>query len=343
MTEAIGVLRNGTRLDEALLGSIRAVRIEQEINVPAAFSLTIALAGMTEAAQGAALDAFAPGDEVAIFIGRQRLTRIVVGRVTAIEPRLGDLSEATIRGFDQMYRLRFGEKVRVFENLADDAIAEDVARGAGVAIRVEGEAPTINAYVKQQHESDYDFLRRRAEAIDFELLVDGTTLVFRASGEGAAPVRALRYPREMTRVDLDLRVPIAGDSVVVRGFDPETNEPIEARSTGATPRDRMGGTMVGFDVADQFPDSGVEMVRQDVTNVEALQAIADARYQTALEDFISGTISLAGDPLLIAGANVSLAGLSGRFDGIYYITAATHSYDVDTGYQADLTVRRSGI
>lgn len=344
-TGAFNVLYRGSALEPWILGAIRHVQVVQEINVPASFSFSLTLAAENGGAQGAMLDTFAPGEDITILMGRDRLQRMIVGQVTAIEPRFATaVSTATIRGFDRMYRLRFGQKTRVFEGQGDDAIVQEVARSAGLNVRIEGSGATkINDYVKQQRESNYDFLLARAKQINHELLIDGTILVFRPSAEGAGPVRSMLFPKDLSRVDLDLRVPVAGGRVMVYGFNAATNEVIQAESQDPSRQDLMGGDVVGYEAADSFPDTGVIEDRTDVTTVEALQTIADARYQDGLEDFLNGTAVLTGDPALVAGVNIKLSGLSDRFDGIYYITGATHTYDDDTGYQTELVLRRTGI
>jgi phage protein D len=341
-TGAFDVLHNSAALAPRVIGCIRNLRVEQEINLPATFSLNLTLSGITEGPQGGLLDLFAPGDDLTIMMGRDRLSRMIVGQITAIEPRFGEVSSATIRGFDRMYRLRFGEKTRVFEDRTFAGIVEEVARSAQIVARVEGNAGVINQYVKQDRQSDYDFLLSRAEAINYELLVDGTTVVFRPSGEAAAPVKSLEFPKDLARVDLDLRVPLAGGQVLVYGFNPETNEVIRAESRGPNRADLMGGDQVGYEVGN-FPSTAITVARPDVTSVEALQALADARYEADLDGFIKGSATLAGDTVLVAGVNIKLSGLSDRFDGIYYIAGAVHSYDDDTGYQTDLTLRRTGV
>lgn len=341
-TGSFNILLNGASLPSSTLAAIGDVRVEHEINVPGMFSFTLNMVGTNGNWQGVDLDTFAPGDDITILLGSRQLKRMIIGEITAIEPRFGDYSVATIRGFDRMYRLQFGTETRVFENLSDDAIVQQVARGAGLMVTTEGSTGTINTYVKQYRQSNYDFLLMRAGQIDYELTMNGTTLVFRPSAEGASPIRTLTFPKDVTTVDLDLRVPTAGSKVTVRGFNPETNEVLTAQSQGGTRRDLMGGTENGYQMAEDFPDSAITLERPDIADVKALQTIADARFQTDLSTFIEGGASLTGDPDIVAGVNLKLSGLSKRFDGIYYVTSSVHTYDDDRGYAVELKLRRSG-
>lgn len=341
-TGAMSILREKSPLPMALVASIVTVEVQHEINLPAMFSFTMNMVSPSGNWQGANLDYFKPGDEITVKMGIDRLQTLIVGEITAIEPRFGDYSTATIRGFDRMHRLQFGTTTKVFENLSDNDIVTQVARSAGVAVSARGSGTEINVYVQQRQQNNYQFLLKRAAQINHELLMDGTTLIFRPSGEGKSPVKTLTFPRDLDSIDLDLRIPTQGSSVTVHSFDPGTNKPISATSRSGSVQERMGGRENGYQMAGDFPDSAVSIEQLSITSVEALQVVADAQYQANLNRFIEGSANLVGDPDLVAGSNVKLSGLSQRFDGIYYIVSSTHTYGDTQGYATDVRLRRSG-
>lgn len=338
-TGAFAILREGNAVAPSMVASISDVEVVDEINVPAMFSFTLDLSGPQG---GDRLDVFRPGDQITIRLGLDKLQTLIVGEITAIEPDFGARATASIRGFDRMYRLRFGTDSRVFKNLSDNDIVTQVARAAGLTVKAQGIRTEIHDYVAQRAVSNYDFLLERCKLLNHELLMDGTTLVFRPSGEGANPVRTLTYPRDVEQVRLNLRVPTEGGKVTVRSFDPATNKVISATSQDQNARDRMGGSQTGYQMASDFPQSSVTIEQLSITSVEALQAVANARHQAGLERFIAGSANLVGDPDLTAGVNVRLSGLSKRFDGVYYITSSSHRYDDRHGYSTDVQLRRSG-
>lgn len=341
-TGAFTILRERTPLPVAVVAAISDVQVRNEINMPGMFDFTFSMMSEGGNWQGINLDTFKPGDDITIQLGLDRLQTVIIGEITAIEPRFGAYSAATIRGFDRMYRLQFGNHTRVFENLSDNDIVSQVAGAAGLAVSARGTRTEINSYVQQRRQSNYQFLLKRGAQINHELLMDGTTLVFRPSAEGQSPVRTLEFPRDVEQVDLDLKVPTQGSTVTVRSFDPATNQPISATSRAGGPSDRMGGRQNGYGMADDFPDSAITIEQLSITSVEALQVVADAQYQANLNRFIQGSATLVGDPNLNAGVNIRLKGLSPRFDGIYYVTAATHRYDDKSGYTTEIRLRRTG-
>ncbi|MFZ6765728.1 phage late control D family protein [Undibacterium sp. Di26W] len=326
------------------MAAISDVSVQDEISVPSMFSFTFHIGGANGGFEGVDLDLFKPGDEITIFMGIGSARQLISGDITAIEPSFSTSSaSATIRGFDRMYWLKFGTRVKSYEMLSDSEIVVDVAKTSGLPVTPQGSADTINAYVLQDNISNYQFLLDRCRHLDYELLMAGTTLVFRPCAEGLGALRTLAYPRDLGSVDLNLKLPTSGASVTAIGYDAETNTIITAVAETPSQQDKMGGQQTGYQAAARFPDSGVTIECPNISDPAALQAVAEARYQELLKDFIEGQASLAGDSALVAGVNVKFSGLSARFDGTYYITSSTHRYDESTGYQCEIRVRRTGL
>ncbi|WP_186263281.1 phage late control D family protein [Burkholderia gladioli] len=343
LTGGFRIMKNRQALSSAVSAAVSSVTVQHEINVPTMFSFTLNIVSSTGAWQDVNLDAFAPGDAISISLGIDTLTQLVTGEITAIEPHFSRYSTVTVRGFDKMYRLKFGTRTRTFQQASDTDIAAQVAADAGLAIDTQGRAGIVNDYVLQSNQTNYDFLMARCAQLNYELLMDGTTLVFRPGAEGASPVRTLNFPADVDDLDLKLRVPTLGQQVSVSSYDIVSNQPLSATVSSGTARDRMGGSETGYQAASSFPDSSVRYERPNIVTPEALQSVAAAQYQRNLTGFIEGRTSVLGDASLVAGINVRLTGLSQRFNGIYYITSSTHTFDVEDGYQTEFTLRRTGI
>lgn len=342
-TGVFKILRAGAALPGSVVAAIHDVQVVNEINVPSMFSFTMSAQSQRGAWQGVNLDLFKPGDAISISLGLDQAQELISGHVTAIEPSFADYASVVVRGFDPMVRLRFGTQTRSFEKLSDDEIVAQVARSAGLKVECIGQTGRINDYVLQNRQSNYAFLLQRCQLLDYELLMQGTTLVFRPSAEGASPSRTLNYPKDLQRVTLNLKVPTQGEKVKVTGYDIESNQYISAESMGGAPGELMGGSETGYQAASDFPASDIAIERPDIHSAEALQAVADAQYQRYLNRFIEGSASIQGDPALKAGINLKLTGMSERFNGNYYLTQASHSYDDSSGYKTDIKLRRTGV
>jgi uncharacterized protein len=341
-TGAFRLLLNRQPLPLSMQAAISSVEVANEINVPGMFSFKFNMLSQQSNWQGVDLDLFKPGDQVGVQMGLGQPRTLITAQIYAIEPNFADYSVATVSGFDVMAKLRFGNRTKVYKGMDENRIARDAASSSRVDLRTPGAPVTLNACVWQRQQTNYHFMLGRCALINYELVVEETSVVFRPSAEGLSPVKSLAFPRDIRRVDLRLRVPTEGSTVQMLGFDPATNQPISARSNPNTVRARMGGSESGYDFLDAFPDAAINVTDPTITKVQALQARANAEYMQNLNRFIEGELELEGDPDLNAGVNVRLTGLSRRFDGIYYVRSSRHYYDDASGYRTTLQLRRTG-
>ncbi|KAF1688197.1 hypothetical protein B1992_00120 [Pseudoxanthomonas broegbernensis] len=341
-TAAFQLLLNRSPLPSSMLAAVHSVEVSNEIDVPGMFSFKFNMLSQQGNWQGADLDTFKPGDQVSVQMGVGQPRTLINAQIYSIDPDFDAYSLATISGFDTMASLRFGNHSRVFKGRNENQIAEEVAASSRVRISAQGPPVTLNACVWQRQQTNYHFLLSRSKLLNYELVVDGLTLLYRPSAAGLSPVKTLNFPRDVKRVNLRLRVPTEGSEVKMLGFDPATNRAISAQSNPNTVRARMGGSESGYDFIDSFPSAAITVMDPTITRVEALQSRANAEYMQNLNGFIEGDAELEGDPSLVAGVNVRLSGLSQRFDGIYYVRASRHRYDDSTGYHTSLQLRRTG-
>ena len=339
------LIRNGSAFDPY----VESIRVTHELSAPAMFEFVLPVQSLQAPWIGMELKIIKPGDQITIGLGRHLPEPIVTGDVTMLWPQLdaspGAASKITVAGFDCMERLRFGTHTRTFEKYTDDSIVRSVAEEAGIGfIRIEAAKGDPVPYVLQDDESDYDFLCRRCAQRNYEMLVDGTTLVLRRSAEGLDAIKPLHYYDDFDKANLKLTVPRRGSSVTVHGYDLRSGEAFEGKAATSNQRQRMDGEQTGYDIAaNVLPRSPVSLQRSDITSHDMAQEVADAQRAQGISAFISGTIKLCpGDGSLTAGKNVDLVGLGGVFDGLYYISKSVHTYERGE-YETELEVRRSGI
>ncbi|MGN6667264.1 MAG: phage late control D family protein [Trinickia sp.] len=339
------LLRNGSPFDHY----VESIRVTHELSAPAMFEFVLPVQSIREPWIGMELKSVKPGDQISISLGRRLPEPIVTGDVTMLWPQLdasrGAMSKIMVAGFDCMERLRFGTHTRTFEKYTDNSIMRSVAEQAGIGlIRIEGVAGKPIPYVLQDDESDYEFLGRRCAQRNYEMLVDGTTLVLRPSVEGLDAIKPLRYYEDFDKANLRLTVPRRGSSVSVHGYDLRSGESFEGKAQTSNLRQRMDGEQTGYDLAaNVLPRSPVSLQRSDIASHDMAQEVADAQRARGISSFISGTIHLCpGDDSLTAGKNVDLVGMGGVFDGLYYISKSVHTYERGE-YETELEVRRSGI
>lgn len=337
------IVHNGTELSGELLQAMEKVVVEEEINLPAMFVLTFNIINFVDGSfRGMDLETFALGDEIKIFMGMDETVEMMTGEITALEPHFGTRSFMEIRGFDRLYKLRFGRYRRSFIEMKDSDIASQIASGAGLNPETE-DTGTTHAYLFQNNQTNYEFLSSRAERIDYELAVDDKTFYFRPSQEDKTAEIALQYGIDLENFTTRLRTITEGSEVEVRGWDIINKEEISATSGSGSERSTMGGNESGFSLSEAVAASPIAIVDYAVVDATDAENLGKARYNNIIKKFMEGNGTANGNPQIRAGKTIDITGIGQRFSGPYYVIAATHSLEVGGEYACRFKVRRSGI
>jgi phage protein D len=107
---------------------------------------------------------------------------LIKGEVTSIE---GDYHGTTIhtiiRGYEKSHRLQRSSRTRTFVDMKDSDIAAQIAREAGLTETDITDTSTTHRHVSQVSQTDWDFLRFRAQEIGYETGVAQGKFFFRAA------------------------------------------------------------------------------------------------------------------------------------------------------------------
>ena len=300
-------------------------------------------------------DVFREGNGVTIALGfGADLVEVFDGEITAVRASFPETGTPTLRveGYTRLHRLRGAPRTRTFLDMTDREIAQQIA--SDLKLQLDADDPGVkHPYVIQYNETDLAFLLERARRIRYRVQVVGRKLRFKKGGEAEPPALTLvwgasrgdpedpdaRPLRSFTPTINTLR-PV--DHVIVRGHDPKTREPIEARAGAGDVDASLGGKRKGPEVAGAaFGARGLTVVDRPVASRdEAAQLARSILTERALE-FVTAAGSAVGLPELAAGRVVRLLGL-GRFSGRYAVTASTHTVGAG-GYLTSFTARSDSL
>jgi phage protein D len=105
---------------------------------------------------------------------------LIKGEVTSIEGEYHGLTIFTIiRGYEKSHRLQRSSRTRTFVDMKDSDIAAKIAREAGFMETEITDTSTTHRHVSQISQTDWDFLRSRAQEIGFETGVAQGKFFFR--------------------------------------------------------------------------------------------------------------------------------------------------------------------
>jgi len=336
---------NGTDFSSELMSAVEGVTFEDEINLPAMFSIRLNMVDKNNGKwRGIDLKTFKPGDKIELLMGLDKTEPMVVGEITSLELNLCEHSILEIRGYDLLHRLRMGTRNKVFTKKKDSEIASEIAKEHGLTAQVD-DTKTVYPYIFQNNISNYEFLLKRAAYLDYELYVEDKKLFFVKSRAAKAPsLPDFTYKRDFEELTLELRTLTRGSQVVVRGWDIKEKKEIEAKAKKGDEDSKMDGKESGFELLSKsIEESPTAFWVENLIDQNEAQTAAKAAYNSLLKEFITGQGKCYGNSQVRAGKSVKLLGIDERFSGSYYIVSTIHNIDNTTGYTTTFKVKRTGI
>jgi phage protein D len=286
-----------------------------------------------------------PGSKIEVQLGyRGELTSLIVGEITALAasfpaeagPRL------RVQGFDRLHRLRRGRKTRVYHEIKDSQIAEQIASDMGLTPAVD-DSEVVHDYIVQNNLSDLDFLIERARRIRYEVAVQDDRLVFRKAANDLGSDSTLEYMIDLKSFSVRLSTLAQASELAVRGWNPSSKEAILGVARAADQTTLMDGASAGADLVSQagFGESTRTIVDIPVASQAEAEQIARARFNDVAIELVRGEAEAVGRPTLRAGTTVELRGLGQRLSGIYYVSKAEHVITPSVGYVTRIDVERN--
>ena len=264
-------------------------------------------------------------------------TQIFHGPVTALEgryPRSGP-PELIVLAEDPLQLARMGRRTKTWDDATLADVIQKVASQLGLTPQVDGLDKNIGTQV-QFNETDLQFLRRLLARYDADMQVVGTEL--HASPRASAQRNVIQLNmnsqlREL-RVVADLADQVS--ETTVAGWDYQQGQAISATSQTTSYGPGSGNT--GKDWLDQAFSSRSQHIAQFAAlDTDEAQALADADFVQRLEGFVMAHGVAEGNPDLRVGTHLTLGGLGQRFNNTYYVTAALHRFDTNSGYETEFT------
>ena len=323
--DQVNIKVDGSLIPESMVNNLIEVVVDTTLYLPAMFMMRFHDDELS-AVDG---NTFKAGASVEIQLSERDgdKKRVIVGEITAIEPEfMEDLSVAlTIRGYDRSHRLNRGTKTKVFVQMSDSDIVQQIGSGAGLQMDVESTSQA-HEHVFQHNQTDLEFLHQRAQRNGYELFVDDRKLYFRKPRGDRGEVE-MEWGGKLLQFYPRLTLANQVDEVIVKGWDPVKKDTITGKATSSQvhPSVNLGGD--GGKVAKQAFSSAKQMVvRQPVDSQGEADALAQAILDDINSNFVEAEGVAEGNPDILAGKKIKIENLGSRFSGTYVVTSAQHIY-----------------
>lgn len=177
----------------------------------------------------------------------------------------------------------------------------------------------------QNRETDLGFLNRVSEKYGYRFSVRGNQLIFiyHASIEDVAAVIELS-PVTLKRWSISRKSTGTFTSVKASYRDPQLGELVSYTEQYS------GGEDVSSDIME---------LRERFESIQQAQEASTSKLSKANQKATEGSISIVGNPRIVAGVNISFTGI-GRYSGTYTASETTHTVSKSGGYETSATINR---
>lgn len=275
------------------------------------------------------------GATITVYAGEvTRPMEVFRGKITALEAEFSQNAppELVVHAEDALQRSRMQRRTFLHKNPTIKKLAETVAERAQMRAVVDGFTAAIGDRM-QLNESDLQFLRRVLREYDGDLQVVGDELHVAPRGtiRRQAIHLALYSQLREIRVTADLAHQVT--DVTVTGWDPERAQRVRQVASGRKPSPGTG--RLGADLLQPLGARSEHLAGEPALNDDEARDRCNAAYDQRARRFVIAEGTADGNPSVRVGTHIELAGLSPRFDNVYYVTSVCHRFDLKSGYATD--------
>lgn len=290
------------------------------------------------------------GDKLKLEIGYDDVL-VDCGTFTVDEIELsGPPDTVTIRGLAAGINSPLRSKTsRAYENQTLRQIAQAVADKNGLS--VEGEILDITiGRTTQMRETDLAFLKRVAGEYGHLFSVRDSKLVFTSVYDIQRGNPVIEFNRgDLIRYSVKDKALTTYQDAEVSYHNPSENEVVKATIPADDIGTGGGNLLLAGRGASAATGTGAkksgsaDKLRVEVRAENKQQAEAKARAALNKRNVSGqeGSITVEGNPLLVAGNNIELTGL-GNLSGKWYVKKSSHRIDKSGGYTTDADLNRVG-
>jgi phage protein D len=343
LVASFGVVLNNRTLGKDVTAWMLNVVIEDDVDLPGMFSIDLISRQDEHGTVPWTDDArLALGTSITLSMGYgDRLDPLLVGEITALEPvfHIGGPPTLLVRGYDKRHRLNTVRRTRSFVDHKDSDIVSNVCQ----ALRIKAQATDSNVthpYVLQSDQTDLEFLLERARRSQFQLSMQGETLMYGPVGNAGTDIATLTLEDDLLDFQPRLSlVPVT--QLEAHGWDHKEKATFTASASSAKDARKMGDKSAA-DTAAGFVGASVQtLLRSPIVSRAEADQLVQGRFDAAALDYITGFGTCRGRTDIRAGKVIRIEQVGKRFSGPYYVTSAIHSYTKRHGYITTFRVRRN--
>jgi len=317
------------------IGKVLEVRVEDNLMLPDACTIRIAGWDWNDSSQ------YDFGKEIELkfgAVGQSSVETLFTGQVASLEPEFGrEGVSLTIRGYDHSHKMNRTKVTKTYQDQTFSDIAGKVAGAAGLGTgTIDSDPGGSHKFVQQNNETDWEFLWRLANRIDFEVVVSDKKLNFRRAGSAKRYEKTLKYGEDLFSFKPSITGVQQVKDVTVRGWDPQAARALEA--TELVPQTDSEIGIPRSAASDGLGGGNVTVADAPVHTQQEASALAKSIASRLGQGFLEAEGSCRGDPKLLAGSIVKIGGVGPKFEGKYMVGSTTHVFKGERGYDTHFRI-----
>ena len=290
----------------------------------------------------AALSKLVLGAKLEVFLGygeADSAESVFVGYISSIETSLeGENTSMVVTAMDckqfmmNSFRSLRKKDIKKYSEAVTDVLKNYSALYTGTEVEASDQ---VLSPIEQHSQSDYDFVVSLAKRLNYLFYVVAGKVYFVSYKKFTDSVLTVEPGRNLRRLRREVTLSNQVKSVTVRNHNVEdADKPFESKVVTVTAVG--GGKTAG---ADSSKVINQKMEKVVVDNTVRSEAEAKARAQALMNElsmgFLTGTMEIAGVPVVIPGRMVTLAKVNDEFNRDYFITKVVHHMDTE-GYETTI-------
>jgi phage protein D/phage baseplate assembly protein gpV len=333
------ILLSGVTMAADLTEQVVSLTVETDLDMAGTFSLV--LRNPDNVLLDSALLDIGKNVEVHLGYGAD-LVPAFLGEIAAVEPSFPQDGPPAIQvtGYDKSFKLRRNRPdPTTYSMTTDSMIAARIAVENGL-IPIVDPTPELPEDITQK-ESDFAFLKARAQRYHYDVYVEWDRLHFQFPRPQFA-AHVLEWGRNLSSFTGRISGAGLAGLEVIRDYNQELAQSLYAAAVAVdldsgNLLERLGGSITDLLtslVRHEFRDHAVK-------NPLDLASLATALLADLLEGLYEGQGSCVGLPALAAGQYVEIRGVGKRFSGTFRVRKVTHRLD-SSGMRTEFVISQSG-
>lgn len=319
----VRILTDGQALPEAV--QIVSVVVERELDRVASATLVLLDGNMPDGTFPVSDDTlFRPGKTVRIEAGYgDRVEPLFEGPVVrhGIAVSGDNYARLEVICQDAAVALTVGRRCRLFEEVTDADVIQNVAQEAGLDVSCDA-TPVTHAAILQHDCSDWDFLLSRADANGLVVATDDGTLRCAAPAFSDTPVLTLTWGVDLQAFEghVDARTQYA--SVTSHAWDPKSLEVVDGSAPAETGPDQ--GDLEAGALAEVLGLDAFRLRTPAPLGAQELARWAKAQQVRSALARVRGRMAFQGSARVRPGVTLEVRGVGARLEGTAYVGAVRH-------------------